>query len=186
MTPENAAAILAVSREASAREVEQAFRRAARRLHPDHAPGKASDDFINIVHARDALLATMLVATPRSSAPIPVMRLQRISRTLFATWAALLALGILVSIAGSSLPLTVFDPLLRFSALAAGTVGFALTGRKGFFVLALVAVAATAISTVVATTLGGLLGMLLLAAPVYGLLSAGLSRHRAGLRSRLA
>ena len=91
---------------------------------------------------------------------------------------ALMLLAIAVSVVGSPLPLTIWEPTLRFSLMVVSAVGFALTGARVWLVLLGVAIAVTALTTIVFTTFGALLGMLLLAAPLYGLFVAG--RARAG------
>ena len=62
---------------------------------------------------------------------------------------------------------------MRFAVLVAGLIGFALTGKQVYFAVIVVAVAATAILAILFTSIGALLGMFVLAAPIIGLVSAG-------------
>lgn len=164
MTPDEAAAVLGVSREAGRPEIDAAFRRAARASHPDLAG--QPDDFVRATQAREVLLTVPVVVRP-----IPVDRsIGPLNRPLFVTWVALLAFAIVISVGGNSFPLTPLEPLLRFGILVIGSVGFALTGKRVFMIMALLAIAATAVMTIIFTTFGSLVGMLLLAAPLYGLL----------------
>jgi hypothetical protein len=71
----------------------------------------------------------------------------------------------------------VADPLLRFGLMTVSAVSFALTGRRVWLVLMSISIAATAITTILFTTFGALLGMLLLAAPLYGFYVAGRARR---------
>ena len=164
MTLDEAAAVLGIAPGASRAEIDAAFRRAARASHPDLVG--ESGAFLRATEARD-----LLVLTPPPVVTEPVVRREiALSKPLFITWIALLVFAIAVSVGGSDIPLTPLDPILRFGALAIGSVGYALTGRRGFLVLSLIAIAATAVVTLLFTTFGALVGMLLLAAPLYGLL----------------
>ncbi len=165
MTPDEAAAILGIEPGAGRPEIDAAYRRAARASHPDLAG--ESDAFVRATQAREVLLATPVVVV---SEPIDDRRSGPLSRPLLITWIALMAFAIAISVGGSPFPLTPAEPILRFGALAAGSIGYAITGRRGFLMLAVAAIAATALVTILFTTFGSLLGMLLLAAPLYGLL----------------
>jgi len=173
MSHDDAAQLLGVDAGASAADVERAFRLKARSSHPD--AGGADDAFIRLTAARDILLAVShAAAVPPVTPRIPSPR--RPSRLLLGTWIGLLALAIALSASGSMLPFTVADPVVRYGLLALGMIGYALTGRRGYLVLGLAAVAATAVSAVLFTTLGALLGLLFMVAPLYGLLLIGQAR----------
>lgn len=185
MTPDDAAAVLGVAVGASRQQVERAFRRIARESHPDRLSGVALREralaearFVEATKARNVLLA--VIATPRAAASGPRRPLKH-NWVLIGTWVALMLLAIAVSVVGSSLPLTVWEPALRFGLMLVSAVGFALTGARLWLILVAVSIAATAITTIGFTTFGSLLGMLLLAAPLYGLYVEG--RGRTGLRS---
>ena len=164
MTPDDAAQVLGVEVGASAPDVERAYRVRARSMHPD--AGGADDAFIRLTQARGILLA------PQQ--PVVVRGPRRPSRLLFGTWTALLALAIALSASASPLPWA--EPVVRYGVLVVGMLGYALTGRRGYLVLGLVALAATAVVALVFTTLGALVGLLLMVAPVYGLILIGQRR----------
>ena len=182
MTPAEAAAHLGVSLDASAREVQAAYRRLARDVHPDRQSGAsmrdaaASATFIRVTQARDVLIAH--TAATEASASTGTLRDARPSAALIVTWIGLLALGIALSVFAHDFPLTPLEPVIRFGLLAVSAIAFALTGLRRWWVLLWVAIAATALETVLFTTLGSLLGMLLLAAPIYGLSVIGFARRR--------
>lgn len=183
MTPADAAAHLGVGLDASPREVQAAYRRLARDVHPDRQSGAsmrdaaaASATFIRVTQARDVLIAH--AAAIEASTSMGTLRDARPSTALTLTWVGLLGLGIALSVLAHDFPLTPLEPVIRFSLLAVSAIAFALTGLRRWWVLLWVAIAATALETVLFTTLGSLLGMLLLAAPVYGLSVIGFARRR--------
>ncbi len=47
--------ILGINKQASQQDIKNAYRRLARKLHPDMEPGKTSEDFLNIKEAFDVL-----------------------------------------------------------------------------------------------------------------------------------
>ncbi|MBU1586690.1 MAG: J domain-containing protein [Actinobacteria bacterium] len=172
MTLDEAARILGVEVGASPERVQRAFRVAARSSHPD--AGGADARFIELTAARDALLAAPPVVVIRTA---PAARW---SWPLFWTWTALLALAIFLSTYLAPLPFTIVEPLVRFPLLALGLVGYALTGRTPLLVVGLVALGATAVLGVLFATIGVLVGLLLLVAVVFGLvtLGQGVARRR--------
>lgn len=188
MTPEEAAQTLGIDPGASRQQIDRAYRRVAREWHPDRhsdAPMreqvKAQAEFVRAGEARAVMLA--LTAEPVGVADAAASGPRRPPKTswpLLATWVVVLFLAIAVSTVGSSLPLTIWEPVVRFGLMTIAAVGFALTGSRVFLVLLGISIAATAVITIVFTTFGSLLGMLLLAAPLYGLYIAG--RGRRGYR----
>ena len=179
MTPDDAARILGVEVGASREAVQRAYRLRARSSHPD--AGGAAESFRLFTEARDALLDASSgppASVPPAARPSPP-RVTRWSWPLFATWTALLAVAIFLCAYLAPLPFTALEPLVRFPLLAVGLLGYALTGRTALLVLALVALAATAVIGVLFTTLGVLVGLLLLVPVVFGLVTMGQGRARA-------
>jgi hypothetical protein len=179
VTPDAAAAELGVSVDATAADIQRAYKARARDSHPDrfagadsHVARRAADDFIRITAARDTLLATRR-ATERVHPSRPSARHRRITGQGLAAWLSIVAVAAFVSIAGADLPFTVAEPLVRFAVLTIGLVGFALTGKTAYFVLIALAIVVTAVLAIAFTTLGALLGMFLVSAPVIGLVLSG-------------
>ena len=179
MTREEAAAALGVSVDATDAEVQRAFTAGARTSHPDRFSDatpeqskQAAQEFIRLTTARDVLLHTR-PESPAGPAFTVQYRYRRISWQELAAWLSVLAVAVFVSIFGADLPFTIAEPLARFGLLTVGLVGFARTGRQGFFVLVVVCIAVTAVLTIAFTTLGALLGMFITAFPVIGLVLAG-------------
>jgi hypothetical protein len=185
MTPEDASRVLGVPMGAPAEEVRDAFRRIARDVHPDRNAGDAdaaSARFIEATQARDVLLAVLSASATSAESDYP-RRGPRPSTALTVTWSLLLAVGIVVSVVGSPFPLTPVEPAVRFVVLAGSAITFALTGNRAWWVLMWVAIVATALEVILFTTFGSLVGMLLLAAPLYGLSVVGWARRRFNSRS---
>ncbi len=182
MTPEDAAAILGVAAGASRKQVEQAYRRLARESHPDRMAGAALRDqalaqakFVKATEARTVLFRGLALAEAEEAVPrLPPKH----NWPLLAAWVAVFAVATTVSVVGSSLPLTVWEPTVRFGLMGVSAVTFALTGARIWLVLLCAAIAATAVTTIAFTTFGALLGMFLLAAPLYGFFAAGRGRTR--------
>jgi hypothetical protein len=184
MTREEAAAALGVSVDATVAEIQRAFTAGARTSHPDRFSGatkeqsqQAAQEFIRLTSARDVLLQSR----PAGPAGSPVggavftvhYRSRRITWQGLAAWLSVLAVAVFVSIVGAELPFTIAEPLVRFTLLTVGLIGYARTGRQGFLVLIVVCIAVTAVLTITFTTFGALLGMFLAAFPVIGLVLAG-------------
>lgn len=179
MDPERAAAVLGIRPGASSREVSAAFARRARVTHPDVAGGDA-DAFREAVAARDALLALagMPVAAPTVIRRVDVDGPRPQGPLLLAVWAGIIAIAAFVSIYGVAHPLHPVEAMLRWVAIAALAVGFGATGRRPLLYVALALVAVTAAFTFVETSLGGLIGLLLLIPALYGLSLSGIARER--------
>ncbi|MDJ0334570.1 DnaJ domain-containing protein [Salinibacterium sp. G-O1] len=177
MSPEDAAAILGVSLDSSAADIENAYRRRARATHPDLRTDASrsqhdTDEFVAVAEAH-ALLVSRLGITPATGAPVEFSRPRPRSRLLVVAWAGVAVFAIFVSIYGGAPSWGVGEPVLRYGLTLVTLLAFAITGRTPWLVIALLALAATAIITVVATTFGALVGLLLLVAPVYGLVTIG-------------
>jgi DnaJ domain len=192
MSPEDAAAVLGVSLDASAADIESAYRRRARTTHPDRfvdatRSREATREFIGVVEAHDVLVSRLGAAPsgaiPFASAPVsrPIPRPR--SRLLLGTWAGVTLVAIFVSIYAGAPAWGIWEPIARYGLIFVALMAFALTGRTPWLVTALVALAVTAVITLVATTLGTLLGLFLLVAPIYGLVTIG--REVAVRRARL-
>ena len=177
MTPDDAARILGVEVGAGRDAVLRAYRVRARSSHPD--AGGVGDSFVRLTAARDALLALPVAAPVTVPRPAPAARR---SWPLFAAWTGLLLLAIFLCAYLAPLPFTVAEPLARFPLLVGGLLGYALTGRRPFLVLGLVALAATALVGILFTTLGALVGLLLMVGAVFGLVTMGQAEARSRQR----
>lgn len=190
MSPEDAAAVLGVRLDASAADIENAYRRRARSTHPDlivdaTRSREATREFIGVTEAHDVLVSRLSAESARatmatefsdaSSTPRPR------SWLLLGAWAGVTLIAIFVSIYAGAPQWSVWEPMIRYGLIFVALMAFAFTGRKAWLVTALLAITATAVITLVATTFGALLGLFLLAAPVYGLVTIGreVAVHRA-------
>jgi DnaJ domain len=188
MSPEDAAALLGVGLDASAADIESAYRRRSRSTHPDRFVGasktrsqQAAREFIGVAEARTVMMARRETAAvgetvfdePAMQFPVETSLPRPRSRLLLVTWAAVALVAIFISIYGGAPPWSLWEPALRYGLVFVALIAFAVTGRTPWLVIALVALAATAIITVTATTLGALLGLFLMVAPVYGLVTIG-------------
>jgi hypothetical protein len=187
MDVERAAAVLGVAVGASRREVSAAFARRARRTHPD-VDGGSARAFQETVDARDTLLLAAGSQTPdgtaapdraNSSAPrYSGVRPGVQGPRLIAVWAALIALAAFLAIYAVDHPVHPVEAVVRWALLGVAAVAFGLTGRRGFLAAALVLIGVTVVFTLLETSLGGLLALLLLVPAMYGLCLAGLARRR--------
>lgn len=178
MTPDAAAAVLGVALDATHEQVESAYRARARESHPDRASGDA-ETFRRVTEARDVLLG-MPVNAPVTTV-IPVARW---SWPLFWAWVGVIGVAVFLSIFRAPEPLGRVEPVVRFALLGGSLIAYALTGFRQWFWIAVVAMAWTAIVTVVFTSFGPLVGLLLLVAPFYGLTLLGrATAARAAARS---
>jgi hypothetical protein len=182
MTPDVAAQLLGVTPDASPAEIEAAYKRQARSTHPDRfagEPGHAhAQDFIAVTTARDVLLG-------HAALPVVVVRgVRPRSPVLLGTWIALLLLSVFLLIYREPTPLTIAEPVLRLTVLCTALIGYALTGRRIWLVLTILGLVATAVMTLVSISIGGLLGMFVLMAPLAGLLLMGVeAAKRAVMRA---
>ncbi len=179
MTPDEAAQLLGVPAGASPAAIEAAYRAKARETHPDRFAGQqqaqsaaSAREFIAASEARRTLLSAATAASPAPQVTF-VRGVRRRSPLLLATWVGLLVIAAFLSIYASALPLGIVEPVVRFAVIIGALVAYALTGLRGWLVTALIALAATAVLAIVFTTIGALLGMLLMVAPVFGLMLMG-------------
>lgn len=178
MDADRAAAVLGVSPGATASEVRRAFARRARELHPDR-PGGDADRFREATEARDALLA-VLPMSPAATSPrrILVTDAPRVQGpALISAWTALLALATFLSAFRAAHPLAPAEPLAHWVLLSAVALAFALTGRTPLLVAAALLAGVAAVSTILFTTWGGLVGLLVALPALYGLALAGIARR---------
>jgi hypothetical protein len=193
MTPERAAELLGVSAEASPAEIERAFARRARETHPDRFVedpdgGRAhTREFAEIARARDVLAtrarrraaeeAERASAAGAGLSEGAVVVRRPLSVPLLTTWIVLLAVAAFLATYLAPHPLTVAEPLVRWTLLGAALVGFAVTGRRRLLTAIAVLTALTALMTILFAGLGGFLGLLLLIPCAYGLCLMGLARR---------
>lgn len=179
MDVEHAAAVLGVAAGATRSEIAAAFARRARRTHPDVDGGDARA-FQETVEARDTLLRVTSPAgrQPPPASASPIMRPRIQGPRLLAVWAGLLVIAAFLAIYAVDHPVHPVEAVVRWTLLGASAVAFGATGRRAFLVAALVLIAITVALTLVATSLGGLLALLLLVPAMYGLGLAGLARRR--------
>ena len=177
MTPDAAAALLGVAPDATHEQVESAYRARARESHPDRASGDAAL-FMRVTEARGVLLGQPVAAAPM---PAPISRW---SWPLFWAWIGVIAVAVFVSIFRAPEPLGPVEPVVRYTLLGGSLIAYALTGLRQWFWIAVIAIVWTAGVTLVFTSLGPLVGLLLLVAPIYGLTLLGrATAARAATRS---
>ncbi len=168
MTLDEAARELGVSVDASPAEVETAYRRRARETHPDRSG--TDDAFIRISAARATLLNAIILEPPRRVPAKPSSR-------LILTWVGVFLVGVFVATFRNDLPLGLVEPIVRYLVLIGSLVAYAITGARQWLIVACVAIGLTLIVTLAFVTFGGLVGMLVLVAPIYGLLLMGIRRR---------
>jgi len=183
MTPEEAAALLRVRADASAPDIERAFRARARTMHPDRLSGATPEQLAEAAH-RFARISTAHQVLLREAADRPIEAVIEpdvpatlpTGRWLILSWLGVLLVAGAISYFGGILPYSRADILLRLLPLAASATAFALTGRRGFFVLTIVFTAASALLTLALASFGSLVALGLLLVPVVGLIAVGRRR----------
>lgn len=176
MTPPEAAALLGVETGATPSQIEAGYRRRARALHPDLLENAtreqldaATRDFARIADARGLLLAI--------GSPEAVVLVRRPpGRGALGAWVSLLALTAVVTLIGGDLPWSLVNVVARIVPLSIALVAFALTGRRVYFVLAAIFVAASVVVTLAYASFVPLVTFQLLLVPVLGLWWMGRQR----------
>jgi hypothetical protein len=210
MTPDEAAEVLGVAPDADEPEIDHAYRRLARELHPDRAIGAApstvrasSERFVDATLAKDVLLRSAASRAgdgggprpddapgedgpghPRTGTRVRIVdeRVVEIldsrrpvvpaSWWLFATWTLLLVVGAVLALSG----LPVWQPVdlwARVVLLAASAIATGLTGRRWLWNATLVLIVVNGVAVVLATTVGGLLGLGFMMVASFGLAVQG-------------
>ncbi|WEO76520.1 hypothetical protein BJQ94_14255 [Cryobacterium sp. SO2] len=95
---------------------------------------------------------------------------------LFWVWVGLYAVAAVIAFIGGPLPYSAADLWLRLLPLGLAAVAFARTGRRGFLAVVVALGAATAVLTILFASFGPLVSMILLGAPVLGLVALGRQR----------
>jgi hypothetical protein len=204
MTPDEAAAVLGVRRDADGAEIDRAYRHLARELHPDRFAGRpaadvraANERFVDVTRAREVLLRTAVDrirgrdggpgegADGGAAGGATTGRRIRIvdervvdaeavrpagpsSWWLFGTWTLLLLVGAVLALSG----LPVWSPIdlsVRVGLLVGSAIATGLTGRRWAWRTTLVLIGVNAVATVLATTIGGLLGLGFMIVASFGL-----------------
>jgi hypothetical protein len=194
MSPEEAAAVLGVPRGADLPEVERAYRRLARDLHPDRYVGRPIEEataaaarFVQVAHAHEVLVAfasshpstsgRIVVERPEAdgTAPRPVP-VPRFSWWLFGAWALVLVVGAVLS-TGTGPILAPIDLWGRLGLLVAFGLATALTRRRWVWWTTLALLALSGAAVIASTTITGLIGLGMMAVACVGLaVQAGLVR----------
>lgn len=178
MTPEEAAALLRVRPDADTAEVERAYRRRARQLHPDRLAG-ATDDELHTAAERFAHLALAHETMVNEIAERPVIATiepdgpPRSVRWAVIGWLSVILVAGVISYFGGPLPYSTGDVVLRLLPLAAAATAYALTGRRVFYALTIALLAASVLVTLALASFGSLVALALLLVPVIGLVVIG-------------
>ncbi|WP_353827401.1 J domain-containing protein [Agromyces sp. SYSU T0242] len=195
MTRDEAARVLGVQPDAAASEVDRAYRRLARDLHPDRFVGSSPDEvraasarFVEVTRAYRLLAESPAGARRRATGPVVVERppasgpatpavvVRPFSPWLFGTWTAVLLLGVVLSTATGPLIAPV-DLWGRLALLVAAAVATGLTRRRWAWWATLALLGLSGAAVIASTTVAGLLGLGIMAVGCVGLaVQAGLVR----------
>tara|TARA_R110000868_G_scaffold346385_1_gene607485 strand:- start:53782 stop:54351 length:570 start_codon:yes stop_codon:yes gene_type:complete len=179
MDRERAALLLGVAVDAGRAEVTAAFARRARTAHPDVDGGDA-ETFRLLVEARDRLLAAG--PAPDGEMPLRVVVRENAPRPhgplLLGAWVGILLVAAFLSVFRVEHPWAPGEPLLRWGLLIAAGWGFGVTGRRVLLVAMSLLFLASVVTTLILTTWGGLVGLLLAIPALYGLALSGEARLR--------
>ncbi|GAB3606518.1 hypothetical protein GCM10027413_19270 [Conyzicola nivalis] len=178
MTPEDAAAILQLRPNATAGDVERAFRARARMLHPDRLTGAseeqvaaAAEKFARLTEAHEvmqhAIADAPIIATIEPDGPPPS------ARWLIVGWLGVMLVAGVISFFGGAIPYSTADVVLRLLPLAAAATAFALTGRRVYYAATVALLAASVLITLALASFGSLVALGLLLVPVVGLMVQG-------------
>ncbi|MCU1542371.1 MAG: hypothetical protein JWM50_236 [Microbacteriaceae bacterium] len=178
MTPEEAAAILDVGLDATTSDVERAYRRLARAVHPDRLAGASRErvaaagaEFARVTLARD-VMARQVGQRPVATS-YATEQPRRTSRWIVLGWLAVLFVAGVISFYGGAFPYWAGDILLRLIPLAAVATAFALSGRRAFYTATIALLAVSVLVTLLFATFGSLVALALLLVPVIGLVVQG-------------
>ncbi|GAB2459177.1 hypothetical protein HD599_001393 [Conyzicola lurida] len=180
MSPEEAAALLGVSVDATPAEVERAYRRRARTVHPDRLVGasdgqitSAAGEFARLTRAHESMLRHLadrpveaILEPEYGSRPAP-------PRWVILGWLGVILVAGVISFYGGVFPYSTADVVLRLLPLAAVATAYALTSKPVFYAATLALLAVSVLVTLALATFGSLIALGLLVLPVVGLLVLG-------------
>ncbi|WP_400993810.1 DnaJ family molecular chaperone [Agromyces sp. GXQ0307] len=194
MTPDEAARVLGVEPGADQADLDRAYRRLARELHPDRFVGApeadvrdASARFIEVARAyrllsearpatSDERSAGRIVVEHPAGGPPRTVPIRPISARLFATWTLLLLVGALLSTSTTPV-VTPLDLWGRLALLVAAALATGLTRKRWAWWATLVLLGLSGIAVIASTTVASLLGLGFMAVASVGLaVQAGLVR----------
>lgn len=196
MTPDEAAELLGVDRAAGQADLDRAYRRLARELHPDRFVGAPESDmrlasarFVEVTRAYRLLSADRAAdaeGTGTGTGPVVVGRppgagprtapVRPFSPRLFATWAAVLLVGVALSASAGPI-LSPIDLWGRLGLLVVAALATGLTRRRSAWWATLALLGLSGIAVIASTTIASLVGLGLMGIASVGLaVQAGLVR----------